>query len=216
MNSTNSGRLASGGFTLVELLIAISIAAILMGIGIPSFTRFLDTNALKGAGEQVRGHIKQAHSEAIARNAEVRVNFSADGTATWAYGISNVDNCDLTVTDPANAAACTLVVDDGDGTVHGEGGSVDTNDKVLMRYTNQDHDDILMTTSNFLNGTQISFEPRRGTAIGNTGDILLESEGGKKLLIRVAALGQVRICSPDGSVNGHGYVDGNGADDADC
>jgi type IV fimbrial biogenesis protein FimT len=200
----------------VELLVTISIAAIILGIGIPSFTSFIDTNTLKGAGEQVYGHLKQARSEAIARGTDVRVNFSADATATWAYSISNVDNCDLTLTDSADAAACTLVVDDGDLTVHGVEGGVDTDDKVLTRYTNEDHDSIVMSTSNFLNGTQITFEPRRGTAIGNTGDILLESQQGKKLLIKVAALGQVRICSPDGSVVGYGYVDGNGADDADC
>ena len=198
----NINKRLTSGLTLVELIVTIAIAAILLTIGVPSMRSFFDTNRLKSASEQIYAHIQQARSEAITRNADVMVNFSANGTATWSYSISTLDNCDLTITDPTDATACTLIIDDGDGTVHLING-VDTDDKVLMRFTDADHDDVEMTTSNFSSGTQITFDGLNGTAIGNIGDILLESEDGRQLLIKVAALGQVRIYSPDGSVGGY-------------
>ena len=210
----NSNRASKSGFTLVELVIAITIAALILTMGVPSFRNFFDLQRLKGAGEQVYAHIQRARSEAITRNTDVAVNFSSNGTTTWSYGISTLNNCDLAVTDATAATACTLVIDDGDGNVHSINGVVDTDDKVLMRFSDDDHREIKMARSNFLSGTQITFSGFNGTAVGNTGDILLESAEENKLLVKVAALGQVRICSPDGSVSG--YVDTLPGNDADC
>ena len=191
------------GLTLIELMIVIAVMGVLLAVGLPSFNDMIDRTRLKGATEKLYSNLHRARSESIKRNDEVFVNFSADGTATWSYGISTLTGCTVAQTDPANAAACTLVVDDGDGTVHDIGGAVDTDDKVLMRYTSAEHTNVLMTLAGFDSGTQLAFDGRRGTSIGNTGRIELESGLGKKLQVRLAALGQVRICTPDASVPGY-------------
>lgn len=202
------------GFTLIELMITLAVVAVLLALGSPAMGNLFDQQRLKSASEQIYGDLQLARSEAIARNLPVRVNFAASGTASWSYGISDVDNCDLTVTDATDAAACTLVVDDGDLSVHGIEGAVDTSDKVLQRFTSDDHQNVALARSGFTNGNQITFDPSNGTAIGNSGDLLLTSPAGGQLLVRVGPLGLVRICSPDGSVNG--YPDGAPGDDADC
>ncbi|GAA5526170.1 hypothetical protein Maes01_02765 [Microbulbifer aestuariivivens] len=214
------------GFTLLELLVTIAIASILLSTGVPSFRNFFDTLAVKGAGEQVYSHIQQARSEAISRKQPIGVHFSANGSSTWAYGLSDLNtgnsSCDPALTDPAEAQACTLVIDDGDGTVHGANGATDAGDKVLKRFTSAAHDGVRMSLANFTHASgipKIVFEPVRGTAMDSaggdsTGNILLVSEGGRKLLVKVSILGQVRVCSPDGSVSG--YRDAAPADDTDC
>lgn len=228
MRRHNINKVINPGFTLLELMITIVIVAILLTIGVPSLRNLFDALELKGASEQVYSHLQRARSESITRKAEVGVNFTANGTATWSYGISdafygagdaNNGSCDTAEIDVSLNEACTLVVDEGDGTVHGIDGAVDTADKVLMRFTDAGHDDIDMTLSGFTNASKIMFEPVRGTARSSTGRvstgrILLESGSGRKMLVKVGWLGQIRICSPDGSMNG--YRDGAPADDADC
>ncbi|WP_237068422.1 GspH/FimT family pseudopilin [Microbulbifer guangxiensis] len=209
------------GFTLLELMIAIAIASILLTIGVPSFRDFFERQNLKGAAEQVYSRIQRARSEAITRKVEVGVNFSADGSEIWSYGLSdkNSGTCDTAETDISLDTACTLAIDDGDGIVDGIDGASDWNDRVLMTFTSAEHEDVAVTLRNFENGTRIVFEPLRGTAreatgIPSFGEILFESRSGHQLMIRVGLLGQVRICSPDGSVTG--YVDGVPGDDAAC
>ena len=202
------------GFTLIELMITLIVVAVLLTMGVPSMASYFDRQKIKAAGEQLYADLQLARSEAIARNTPIRIHVAANGSATWAYGVSNVDNCDLSVTDPTDATACTLVVDDGDLSVHGIEGAVDTDDKVLQRYTSAEHQDIALSRTGFLNGNQITFDPSNGTAIGNSGNLLLTSPNGRHLLVKVNPLGLVRICSPDSSVNG--YPNGAPADNSDC
>ncbi len=221
MRPNNINNAVDPGFSLLELMITIVIASILLTIGVPSFKNSFDVLRLKSASEQIYSHIKRARFEAITRKADVGVNFSADGSATWSYGVSDTNNgsCNTAETDVSQNDACTLVVDDGDGNVHGIDDVVDIDDKVIMLFTDDEHDDIAMTLSGFTNASKIVFEPIRGTAMESTGkvstgQVLLESSGGRQLMIKVGLLGQVRICSPDGSV--HGYTDSAPSDDTDC
>jgi type IV fimbrial biogenesis protein FimT len=86
------------GFTLVELLVAVSIAAILLAVGIPSFRSAIASNRLTSTTNDLVGSLAQARSEAIRRGVRVTVCKSnaagtdCDSTRTWAQGwISFVD-----------------------------------------------------------------------------------------------------------------------------
>lgn len=190
----------AGGFTLLEIMITLTILGIVLAIGIPGMSSFIDVKRLVGATEQVYEHIQQARLESIARSVNFYANFNADGTATWQYGISATTSCDLAQDDRTGANACVMVVDDGDGTVHGVNGATDTGDLMLTRFTDEDYDGIKMSTS-LPSGTQIDFEPLRGISSG--GSVTLVSAAGKQLRVKVGVLGQIRICSPDGSVPGY-------------
>ena len=61
MNTTSTKQL---GFTLVEMMIAVAILAILGIIAIPSYNRYIE-----------RGHQSQAHAELVAINSA----FKPDG-----------------------------------------------------------------------------------------------------------------------------------------
>jgi type IV fimbrial biogenesis protein FimT len=201
---------AMRGVSLLEMLIAMAILGIIISVAVPSMTEFGANQRLIGAAEQVFGHIQQARSESVARNAPVYVNFSANGSTTWTYGVGLTTGCTLTTTNPTTAGACYLVVSDGDTTYDGidadadgtvEASETDTGDRVLMRFPSTDYDDIEMGLASFSSGTQIVFNPIRGTS--SSGQINFENSTGKQLRITVSLLGRAAICSPAGSVSNY-------------
>lgn len=193
---------AEQGISILELLIATAIMAIVITVAIPSFSDIGDSQRVIGATEQIYNHIQQVRSESVSGNTAASINFAVDGTASWEYGFSTVnDQCDLTVTSPTTADACVIVVDDGDGNIDPGDGSVDTDDLVLMRFTSADWANVTVTIdwTTFSSGnTQIAFDPVRGTS--TSGTINLQSANGRDLSIVVSLLGRPTICSPGGDI----------------
>lgn len=81
------------GFTLLELIVTMTVASILFGVGIPSLISTLRTNRLAGATNELISTLIYARSEAIKRSVPVGVCRSSDGAACvtsgsagWAIG----------------------------------------------------------------------------------------------------------------------------------
>ncbi len=193
-------RKVTSGFTLLETLIATAIVAILLMVSMPSFTTFYSNQRLIGAAEQVYNHLQQARTESVTRGQTVYVNFSANGTTTWVYGMSSItSSCDLTKTAATEASACVIVVNDGDATVHGVNGGSDTDDLVLYRFPSTDYDGVSMSVSGV---SQFTFSALRGMAAA-AGQVLLTGDNGNQLRVDVSLLGRVKLCSPSSSVQGY-------------
>lgn len=67
------------GFSLVEMLVVIGIAAILLAIAVPRYSAWRAANALQSAEETLAAHIKQARVMAVTGNRDVYIAFSATG-----------------------------------------------------------------------------------------------------------------------------------------
>lgn len=78
-------RSLSRGFTLIELMVVVTIAALMLGLGIPSFKSFLAGQRVKTAAGDFANAAIYARSEAIKRNAEVSLAAAAGG---WKDGWS--------------------------------------------------------------------------------------------------------------------------------
>jgi type IV fimbrial biogenesis protein FimT len=68
VNDTNNK-----GFTLLELLVTVSITAILLAVGVPSYVTFIDNNRVTSQANNLLYGFNMARSEAIKRGAEVRL-----------------------------------------------------------------------------------------------------------------------------------------------
>ncbi|WOX06688.1 GspH/FimT family pseudopilin [Microbulbifer pacificus] len=75
------------GFTLIELMIVVTILAIVMAIGIPSFTTMIKNNRLTAAVNDLAGALHFARAEAVRRGRSVQVqalnNDIANGLRVW-------------------------------------------------------------------------------------------------------------------------------------
>ncbi len=76
----------ANGFTLIELMVTIAIAAILLGVGVPSFTNMIVGNRLATQTNELISGINLARSEAVKRNRTVNFCRAADANATVCAG----------------------------------------------------------------------------------------------------------------------------------
>ncbi len=78
------------GMTLVELLVVMTIAAILLGVGVPSFRYVTNANRMSGEINNLLGDMQFARSEALKEGQTVTICSSTDGsacgTASWDKG----------------------------------------------------------------------------------------------------------------------------------
>lgn len=73
------------GFTLLELIIAIAVMAILMAIATPSFNTWRAQASLKAEAREVLGSFQRARSEAVTRNTDIDLTFveGSGDAGTW-------------------------------------------------------------------------------------------------------------------------------------
>lgn len=98
----------TGGFTLVELMITIAVAAILLMIAVPSFRNIINSNRLTTAANTMVNALSTARMEAIKRNASTQLcSDSASNNTSDTLGSA----CSA-----ANAGAGAVVVQTGTST----------------------------------------------------------------------------------------------------
>jgi type IV fimbrial biogenesis protein FimT len=100
---------------MLELLVTLSIAAILLAIGAPSLVDFLNNNRVASASNQLIGSLAFARSEAIKRGSTVTLCKSANGTScstsgNWEQGwIVFIDGNTQGIVDGSGATADAVI-----------------------------------------------------------------------------------------------------------
>lgn len=69
------------GFTLIELMVTLAVAAILLAVGVPSFRTFVQNAELNSAAGGLLAAIQQARSEAITRGDPVLLCRTGDASS---------------------------------------------------------------------------------------------------------------------------------------
>lgn len=162
------------GMTLIELLISISIIAIIVSLAAPSFSSLIVNQKIKGLGNEVTTDLYFSKMESAQSNQCITIEFSVTG-----YTIKKL----APYINPCSTSTATTittlktVVIDGNNTIDPSSGS--TYLAVMF--------DPVRTTATFT-GVPIN--------ISNT------SASSRLLQISVSTLGRPKICSPSGSITG--------------
>jgi type IV fimbrial biogenesis protein FimT len=77
-------RATPRGFTLIELMLALAILAMLLLLGMPSFTTFLRNSEIRSTSESIVNGLRAASAEAARQNTRVRFTLAGAGDASWA------------------------------------------------------------------------------------------------------------------------------------
>lgn len=87
-----STRRHSSGFTLIELMIVIVIAAILLAVAVPSFDDLITRNSVESLQTKVSSAVATARTEAASRNTPVAVCATKTGTDCDGAGTATDNN----------------------------------------------------------------------------------------------------------------------------
>lgn len=167
------------GVSLVEIMIVVSITAILLGTAVPSLQEFLAHRRLEGRALELVTDIHYVRSEAVARNRGMRISFGSDSGGTC-YVLHTGDAGDC-VCSSAGTAQCS---DASNFVIKNVGFATDQGVRLQA------------------NVSSMLFDPIRGTTTP-AGSINFVANSGATLRHVVNILGRTRTCSPDGSVNGY-------------
>jgi type IV fimbrial biogenesis protein FimT len=97
------------GFTTVELMIAVAIAAILLVIAVPSFTNVINSNRLKTTVNALIGSLRTARMAAVQRNASVQFcSNSATSNTSDAFGTACGTNAGAVVALPSPSSSSAI------------------------------------------------------------------------------------------------------------
>ncbi|MGH8494522.1 MAG: GspH/FimT family pseudopilin [Gammaproteobacteria bacterium] len=163
------------GFSLLELLVTVALAAILLGIGVPSFLDTFRNNRMAAASNDLLAAVHLARSEAVKRRAPVTVCTSADPLA------------------PACTAGSlngwvVFADDDGDGVAEASDGNnvIDANEDILNAHAPLD------------GGIQTLTTPAGASYVSFAGTGFPRTAGGNP------AATVIRLCDERGNVNAGG------------
>ena len=165
------------GFTMIELMVTIAIAGVLLALAAPSFLTTLARKNFEGVGAELHTDLQYARSEAVQRNAAVRVFVGSNCYAILIAGASAPTSCTSLgtlvpplklVTAPVSTISFTFV----------------------PRGSN----------------TYLEFDPVRGMALDSSGtdasgDVSVATTAANwQIQSRVTKVGRIKNCSPNNTI----------------
>ncbi|MUV15721.1 GspH/FimT family pseudopilin [Noviluteimonas gilva] len=186
--ATIMARAPSPGFTLLELMIAVAILALLAALAAPSLADFFDRNRVRAAADDVSSLISRARAESVKHDLPVSIR-AVGSSGAWCIGANeaalptggakaddNATACDCTQTTQCMVSGIRQVVSSDE--YHGVSmGTLPGN----IRLDNK------LGAIMSANGT-----------LGTQSVTLTSPTGKYDVVVQVQTLGQARLCTPSG------------------
>lgn len=98
----------NSGFTLIELMVSVAVAAVLLGIAVPNFSSIIVSNRLTTYANDLVTALNLARSEAIKRGVQITVSRKGDNSGQWESGwdVYADLNSNLVFDDDGDTALC--------------------------------------------------------------------------------------------------------------
>lgn len=170
------------GFTLIELMIAITVLGVLLVLGLPSFVEMIQNTQIRTAAEGILDGLQIARSEAVRRNAYTQFVLGP-GTGWTVFEINP----------PTSGLACGTIA-----TIQSRSGA-EGSSNATVSISPAGGSTITFTpmgwTSNSCTGLNV--DPAMDHWIQfNVGSSALDSTKERPMEIRVTANGGIRLCAP--------------------
>lgn len=94
------------GVTMIELMVVITIVAILMAVGVPSFRSLILSQKVKSAASDLQTNLYLTRAEALKRNATVTLKPNSVGSWATGWNVSDQSGVVLSTT-PATTVTIT-------------------------------------------------------------------------------------------------------------
>lgn len=192
------------GASLIELMVGITLLALLVGMGVPSFGEWLRNAKIRSAAESIQTGLQYARAEAVRRNTQVRFQLvsSLDSScsvstsgANWLVNLTSsttpAGNCGNSLSDTTSP----FIVQRSPA-----GGAGDALEISASQY---------VVSFNGLGRQVASTNPTTSTGtltinVNSASEICLGTSGGTARCLRivVSPAGQIRMCDP--SITGTG------------
>lgn len=126
------GKRFQRGFTLIELMVVLTLLGVFLGFGIPSFREFTAAQRVKNTAFDIAATLLQARSEAVKRNTPVSLARTGD---TWEAGWSvQVGGNTLATQEPPKNVTITPVSDPDAASIDYRGnGRIDPGQRVSLQ-----------------------------------------------------------------------------------
>lgn len=165
------------GVTLIELLVALMLLAILASLAFPSVVSMIDKYRLKGAVDHFASDLQFAKMEAVRRNQTVSVHITTG--AGWCYGMRAGSDCDCTQASSTDPAYCSV-----------------------KRVLDSEFPGATLRSQSF--AARPVFDPVQGLST-QAGSVVFQSPHGRQAQVDLNRMGMVSLCTPAG-VTSAGYV----------
>ena len=200
------------GFTLIELMVTIIVAAVLVSLAVPSFRDLMDKSRLRGATDDIVNLLNTSRASAVKLGLDVNASVKIASATSWcagAIGATDPEASTGTVGTPATSAvacdclsstACTIT---GLGTLAGQKSIVSSDTYSGVQLSSGSGNKLLNGNGGLVFNSK--FGALDFSALPSLSAITVTSKTGKyKTQITVSALGQTYVCTPSTS----GFVSG--------
>jgi type IV fimbrial biogenesis protein FimT len=123
------------GFSLIELMVTISVAVILVAIAIPSFVDITVTNKLSSTSNDLISALTSARIEAIKSNTNISVCADNTNICSVQKGSTTLRNGITGITAPIQIQNVTALIFSGQGLAHSSGNTTPYSGLVADIYT---------------------------------------------------------------------------------
>ena len=172
------------GFTIVEMMVVIAVAAILVAVAVPSFNNLIEKRKITGAAEMIYTQMVAARTESLKRSKDIALSF-VDGDA-WSFGYTDDGTSCVPGTD------CEIVDFNNDGTA---------DDAVTTSFDNEQFPGVSIAVTS----DDTVFSWIRSTV--DTANTVTLTSDNFELQVQLSLLGRARICSSTGDTQVVGYPD---------